>query len=70
MSNVLFYKPLEKQHHNLAPDFSGHPVAVRIANVSRRFSGMNVLDGLDLTVAQAAFQDLGINPEKPDPAHA
>ncbi|WP_324742489.1 ABC transporter ATP-binding protein [Tsuneonella sp. CC-YZS046] len=60
MSNVLFYKALEKQVfekqvYTPAPDFSAHPVAVRIANVSRTFSGVNVLDGLDLTIRSGEF---------------
>lgn len=59
MSNVLFYKPLEtqleRQDYTPEPDFAAHPVAVKIANVSRNFSGTNVLDQLDLTIRSGEF---------------
>lgn len=57
MSNVLTYKPLPRTAPAPAEarDFSAHPAAVRIANVSRIFSGSRVLDSLDLTIRSGEF---------------
>ena len=59
MSNVLSYKPLDRPAPAAipfkAPDVSLHPTAVRIAGVSRIFSGSVVLDHLDLTIRSGEF---------------
>ena len=38
-----------------APDFSHRPVAVEVTDVSRNFTGANVLDRLNLTIHSGEF---------------
>lgn len=55
MSTVLAYRPAAEAHAAQPLDVSHAPVAVRVAEVSRVFSGNTVLDRLDLTIRSGEF---------------
>lgn len=57
MSTALAYKPSEVPAAQPL-DFSHAPVAVRVTEVSRIFSGNTVLDGLDLAIHRGEFAAL------------